>query len=480
MKRGMPHIERVTCIFRARHFLTIWRANVVKSEARYPDLFQKQSSFLADATFQTLIRMCDQFILLSLAHLEYYPTVPFMPWQHGSHFLEHFYGITRSFITEFTFGQLIQMNKHITFRQRILSTGKFSPKKEKESNNGYSFEFHDAGLTAEEIAALKDVPSRVDLNRACERAWKEAAALASQFCGMGIPSLPLNSEDIHPHFRRKTADASNESDLDTDSDADEPEYPVTANDVDFEQENTTIRVPLCPTEAMPAEDEHTLLGKNLTVSQALAHAAHHIVTERYLQDQVTQDEAELEAIDRQLDNEPETPIPGRLAIANLLNPVPSTISSPPAIPTFVNSDGTPILRQVLVEQRRRHCATTRVHSEQTRKPQVNVQYLGGKFSLNHAAHQLKEALQQSEGLRKDTAHQKARYHRWIAAGPPVQWAVGFRLDVACVHGVFLSLISCAMLTFSAQCLILSAVELLLSPRSDSVHSLLCVLPFDST
>ncbi|KAF8126405.1 hypothetical protein K438DRAFT_1482126, partial [Mycena galopus ATCC 62051] len=149
-----------------------------------------QSSFLADATFQTLIRMCDQFILLSLAHLEYYPTVPFMPWQHGSHFLEHFYGITRSFITEFTFGQLIQMNKHITFRQRILSTGKFSPKKEKDSNNGYSFEFHDAGLTAEEIAALKDVPSCADLDCACETGWKEAAALASQFCGMGIPSLP--------------------------------------------------------------------------------------------------------------------------------------------------------------------------------------------------------------------------------------------------------------------------------------------------
>ncbi|KAJ7369179.1 hypothetical protein DFH08DRAFT_929073 [Mycena albidolilacea] len=34
---------------------------------------------------------------------------------------------------------------------------------------------------------------------------------------------------------------------------------------------------------------------------------------------------------------------------------------------------------------------------------------------------------------KDTAHQKARYHRWVAAGPPVQWAVGCRLDVACVH-----------------------------------------------
>ncbi|KAJ6623233.1 hypothetical protein B0H10DRAFT_1943966 [Mycena sp. CBHHK59/15] len=73
---------------------------------------------------------------------------------------------------------------------------------------------------------------------------------------------------------------------------------------------------------------------------------------------------------------------------------------------------------------------TRVDSEQTREPEINVEYLGGKFSLNHAAHQLKEGIQQSEGLRTDTTFQKARYHRWIASGKPVEWRVGCRLDVA--------------------------------------------------
>ncbi|KAJ7076916.1 hypothetical protein C8R43DRAFT_910596, partial [Mycena crocata] len=177
MKRSMPHIERVTCIFRARHFLTIWRANVVRSEGRYPDLFQKQSSFLADTTFQILIRVCDQFILLSLAHLEFYPDVPFMPWHHGTHYLEHFFGIARSFITEFTFGQLIQMYKHISFRQHILSSGKFNSKKYRDANKGYTFDFTDSAMTNEEIAALKQVPSRADLDRACEVAWKEAAGM---------------------------------------------------------------------------------------------------------------------------------------------------------------------------------------------------------------------------------------------------------------------------------------------------------------
>ncbi|KAJ7857872.1 hypothetical protein B0H13DRAFT_1576838, partial [Mycena leptocephala] len=91
------------------------------------------------------------FILLVLAHLEHYPNVPFMPWHYGSHFLEHFYGISRSFISDFSFGQLIEMYKHITLRQMILASGQYNVKKEKDSNNGYTFEFVDSKLTPKDI-----------------------------------------------------------------------------------------------------------------------------------------------------------------------------------------------------------------------------------------------------------------------------------------------------------------------------------------
>ncbi|KAJ7793778.1 hypothetical protein B0H14DRAFT_3889110 [Mycena olivaceomarginata] len=70
----------------------------------------------------------------------------------------------------------------------------------------------------------------------------------------------------------------------------------------------TIRVPPHPVEAViPMESDANALGKNLTVSQALAHAAHHIVSEQYLAELVSKDEAEPEAIDRELDANPETP-----------------------------------------------------------------------------------------------------------------------------------------------------------------------------
>ncbi|KAK6964717.1 hypothetical protein R3P38DRAFT_2591890, partial [Favolaschia claudopus] len=162
MNRSMPHIERRPgSLAQTLYCFTIWRHNIVAAEHRFPDLFQKQSSFLADTSFNILMRLCDQFILLTLTHLQYYPAIPFMPWHHGTHFLEHFFGIARCFIADFTFGQFIEMYRHLLIRQRILSSDQYSTKREKDSNNGYCFDFVDSGLQPREFAALKAVPRPV-------------------------------------------------------------------------------------------------------------------------------------------------------------------------------------------------------------------------------------------------------------------------------------------------------------------------------
>ncbi|KAJ6504802.1 hypothetical protein C8R47DRAFT_1210058 [Mycena vitilis] len=116
------------------------------------------------------------------------------------------------------------------------------------------------------------------------------------------------------------------------------------------------------------------------------------------------------------------------------SPDPPLLVSPPLPPK--NKNKSPISRLTLVEQRKRHCAGTRVNSEKTRKPETNVEYAGGKFSLNHAAHQLKEGLQQSEGLRADTVFQKARYRRWIVSGRTVTWDTGLRLQRALTGALY--------------------------------------------
>ncbi|KAJ7719366.1 hypothetical protein B0H14DRAFT_3900927 [Mycena olivaceomarginata] len=430
MKRDMPHIERVVCVFRARHFLTIWRSNIVKAQGRFPDLFQISSSFLATPSFHILMRLCDQFILLTLAHLEFYPNVPFMPWQHGTHFLEHFFGIARSFITDFSFGQFIEMYKHILIRQRILASGQYSTKTEKDSNNGYIFDFVDSRMKPEEIAALKNIPSRAEIDRACQMAWNEAAALATQFAKMRIPALPLSSEDLHPQFRTPNGDPQAEYvEEEEDEEAEVLESTPLGLDADA-LASETVRVPRTAP-SPPVRDNDSIPGSSLSTPEAMAHAAHHVVTEQLLAEKAAEDEAELAALEERLENEPATKktVSGRMRIEELLNPAPPVALKTRPIPTFLVA-GQPISRQSLVDQRTRHGATTRVHSEADRKPETDGRYLDGKFSLNHAAHQLKEAVEQSESLRTETAFQKGRYRRWIASGDPKEWKVGCKIHVA--------------------------------------------------
>jgi hypothetical protein len=59
------------------------------------------------------------------------------------------------------------MNKHITFRQGILSSGKFNTEKEKDSNNGYIPNCDTPASPAPaEVSALEHLPSCADLDRA--------------------------------------------------------------------------------------------------------------------------------------------------------------------------------------------------------------------------------------------------------------------------------------------------------------------------
>ncbi|KAJ7120688.1 hypothetical protein C8R43DRAFT_1136631 [Mycena crocata] len=282
--------------------------------------------------------------------------------------------------------------------------------------------------------AKAEIPSREDIDRACESAWKEAAALASQFCQMQIPTLPLQTTDLHPRFQTAngpagatTDDGDEEEEEENELDAGLPSGIPTARDNEALLEPDVVRFSSAKTSVTPLTAEG-LPGSKLTVSEVLAHAAHHIVTEQYFSEEAEKSEQELAAIEAEWEANPETQktVTGRMQIANLLNPI-DTQPARLSIPTFLPSGGGPISRLVLAAQRDRHCAATNVNSEKARKPQTDVRYLGGKFSLNHAAHQLKEDIQQHEGLRDETQFQKQRYRRWILTGPAVEWNIGCRL-----------------------------------------------------
>ncbi|KDQ15062.1 hypothetical protein BOTBODRAFT_174240 [Botryobasidium botryosum FD-172 SS1] len=203
----MSHIQHTVTIFRTLHFINIWHANVASAHKAHPDLFQLKSSFMCNSSFRLVVRLCHNMILLLLAHRDYYPNTPFMPWLHGTSFLEYLFGIMRMFHPEFMFAQFLEIYKHADARQRILIKGKFTVHKEKDLNVGYTFESFGLGenLSPKDVKNLKTFPLTEQLCNASSLAWREASALASRLCEMTIPALPLLSSTLHPMLRHDSA-----------------------------------------------------------------------------------------------------------------------------------------------------------------------------------------------------------------------------------------------------------------------------------
>src|ERR1700677_445898 len=77
-----------------------------------------------------------QLVLLVIAHAQYYPNQPFCPWLLGTEFVENVCGLVRMILPNFTHAELLKMVQHIMVHQRILLSGKFKEKQEKQSGVG--------------------------------------------------------------------------------------------------------------------------------------------------------------------------------------------------------------------------------------------------------------------------------------------------------------------------------------------------------
>ncbi|TFK63713.1 hypothetical protein BDN72DRAFT_731604, partial [Pluteus cervinus] len=137
MSPSMELNERVLAALRARFWLHHWRRHITILSQRFPDLYSLARSFISAASFQIFNRLCDTLVLLALAYTEAYPSTPFCIWLIGIDFVEHFFGIARQFLPNFSYSEFIKMAQHIMVRQRILESGILKSKRERTSASGY-------------------------------------------------------------------------------------------------------------------------------------------------------------------------------------------------------------------------------------------------------------------------------------------------------------------------------------------------------
>ena len=264
MNPDMKLHERVTAALRARFWLHHWNRHIANLSDRFPDLYSTSRSFISPASFQIFNRLCDTLILLALAYSEFYADIPFCPWLFGTEFVEHFFGIARQLLPNFSYAEFLKMVQHIMVQQRILESGVLKSKRERESASGYIF---NSETDMRKPAAGLLQPARLtrpDLNRLVKIAYDEASYICREILFIPVPRLDANKPlqlrplGAPPPRKSKKGKGKNSGDEDTENDG------SISEDEDFEDEESDSEEDLADTNkttsATPTVDEVTTLA----------------------------------------------------------------------------------------------------------------------------------------------------------------------------------------------------------------------------
>ncbi|KAJ7269009.1 hypothetical protein C8J57DRAFT_1066950 [Mycena rebaudengoi] len=243
LNRTMTVANRVLAVLRARFWLHFWRAHVVNMAAKYPDLYSTTRSFISPASFHIFNRLCDTLLLLVIIYARYYPNQAFCPWLFGTDFVEHFFGLARMMLPNFTYAEFLKMVQHIMVRQRILLSGTFKEKRERNSGVGYVLDFDASVLTAEDRKIAQVTLTNEEMNVLVEIAFKEASLICTQLLHIPAPKptqlkpvllTPLGApaSNSKPSKRSQGEDVDLESDFEFDSDEEDADVDAEVDDAE--------------------------------------------------------------------------------------------------------------------------------------------------------------------------------------------------------------------------------------------------------
>ena len=201
---------------------------------KFPDLCSTTRSFISPASFHIFNRLCDSLILLALVYSHYYPTHPFCPWLLGTDFVEHFFGLARQLLPNFTYAELIKMVQHIMYRQQIMLTGKFTPKKsERTSRVGYIMDFESKTTPLESIPCSSLTSGDVDA--LLDVAYNEVKSICKDILSLRFnENLPILLSCVGNNPKNSTAPAGSRAESQDDS-----EYESDVEDEDTGSDNDT-------------------------------------------------------------------------------------------------------------------------------------------------------------------------------------------------------------------------------------------------
>ncbi|KAJ7150792.1 hypothetical protein C8R46DRAFT_1305602 [Mycena filopes] len=166
-------------------------------------------------------------LMLVIVYARRYPDQPFCPWLLGTEFVEHFFGLARMMLPNFTYAEFLKMVQHVMVRQKILLSGSFKEKRERDHRVGYVLDFDASPLTAEDRKLAAVQMSDAAMDKLVKLAFTEAALICDDLLGIPAPTptpqkpLRLTALGAPGPKAKKSKGVETDSDSDSDGISDE-------------------------------------------------------------------------------------------------------------------------------------------------------------------------------------------------------------------------------------------------------------------
>ncbi|CAG8763854.1 9478_t:CDS:2, partial [Cetraspora pellucida] len=143
----------------------------------YPEFMSIKKNFIAPVTFNILTSLSESMILLTIAYQDFYLQYPFTLWMYGSERCEHFFGLARQFLPDFSFNDLVALTPKIACLYKAYSSGSLKSERKKTTGVGYISYYSDLSVL-ENLDVLQNWSLDNDIKKIVHHAYKQATALA--------------------------------------------------------------------------------------------------------------------------------------------------------------------------------------------------------------------------------------------------------------------------------------------------------------
>jgi hypothetical protein len=167
--RKIGHSARITMALRAWYFLSIWLQYLAKAElpkARH--CISREAIDIIRIIVQSIIGL----IIIYRDHLPTGMSFPLLLWLHSTEACEHFFGLMRQKVKDFSYRDFLYM---VDWLHRLLRAAMNRKSDPKARAAGYAHTWSD--MTGLDLGALSNFPTDSEIWTAAGTAWHEAVQL---------------------------------------------------------------------------------------------------------------------------------------------------------------------------------------------------------------------------------------------------------------------------------------------------------------